>query len=226
MPCCAARKFALLLNASPIPVLPVKRGYHHHPLFLTAGSPLGRISSFHPQILHFMEKINPKLKCFLGKRALTKRRLHFWHHLVLSSSPHEWANESCSVTFDSLRPHRLYSPWNSPGQNTGVGSLSFLQGIFPTQGWNPGLPHCGQILYQLSHQGKPKKLEWVAYPFSSGSSWPRNQTGVSCIAGGFFSNRATREAHINKGKKVAVFFRVSESVSLSVMSASLWLPGL
>ena len=45
-----------------------------------------------------------------------------------------------------------YSPWNSPGQNTGVGSLSLLQGIFPTQGSNPGLLHCWQILYQLSHR--------------------------------------------------------------------------
>ena len=49
-------------------------------------------------------------------------------------------------------PHGLYSPWNSPGQNTGVGSLSFLQGIFPTQGLNPGLPYCRRILYQLSHK--------------------------------------------------------------------------
>ena len=47
--------------------------------------------------------------------------------------------------------HGLYSPWNSPGQNTGVGSLFLLQGIFPTQGLNPGLPHCRWILYQLSH---------------------------------------------------------------------------
>ena len=44
-------------------------------------------------------------------------------------------------------------PWNSPGQNTGVGTLSLLQGIFPTQGLNPGLLHCRQIVYQLSHQG-------------------------------------------------------------------------
>jgi len=51
-----------------------------------------------------------------------------------------------------------------------------------------GLPHCRQILYQLSHKGSPGILEWVAYPFSSGSSQPRNQTGVSCIAGGFFTN--------------------------------------
>ena len=56
---------------------------------------------------------------------------------------------------DSLRPHVLYSPWNSPGQNTGVGSLSLLQGIFPTQGSNPGLLHYRQILYQLSHKGSP-----------------------------------------------------------------------
>jgi len=57
--------------------------------------------------------------------------------------------------------------WDSPGWNTGVGSLSLLQEILPTQGSNPGLPCCGQILYQLSHQGSPRILEWVAYPFSS-----------------------------------------------------------
>ena len=62
----------------------------------------------------------------------------------------------------SLRPRGLYSPWNSPGQNTGVGSLSLPQGIFPTQELNPGLPHCRQILYQLSHKGSPRILEWVA----------------------------------------------------------------
>ena len=57
------------------------------------------------------------------------------------------------------------SPWNSPGQNTGVGSLSFLSWgwIFPTQGSNSGLSHCRQILYQLSHKGTPRILEWVAY---------------------------------------------------------------
>ena len=55
----------------------------------------------------------------------------------------------------SLPPHGLYSPWNSPGQNAGVGSLSLLQGICPTQGLNPGLPHCRRILYQLSHKRSP-----------------------------------------------------------------------
>ena len=73
-----------------------------------------------------------------------------------------------------LRPHGFYSPSNSPGQNTGVDSLSLLQGIFPTLRLNPGLPHCGQILYRLSHKGSPKILDWVAYPFSSRSSQPRN----------------------------------------------------
>ena len=77
-----------------------------------------------------------------------------------------------------MQPRGLYSPWDSPGQNTGVGSLSLLQEIFPTQGSNPGLPHCRQILYQLGHKGSPRILEWVAYPFSRGSSQPRNQTRV------------------------------------------------
>ena len=67
-------------------------------------------------------------------------------------------------------------------------ALSLLQGIFPTQGLNPGLPHCRRILYQLSHKGSPRILEWVAYPFSRGSSRPRDRTGVSCIAGRFFTN--------------------------------------
>ena len=62
---------------------------------------------------------------------------------------------------DSLQPHRLYSQWNSPGQNTGVGSRSLLQGIFPTQALNPSLPHCRQIVYQMSPQGslKPKEID-------------------------------------------------------------------
>ena len=79
-------------------------------------------------------------------------------------------SESCSVVSDSSQPHGLYSPWNSPGQNTGVGSCSLLWGIFPTQGSNLGLLPCRWILYQLNHQGSPRILEWVAYPFSSGFS--------------------------------------------------------
>ena len=83
-------------------------------------------------------------------------------------------SESLSVVSNPLQPHGPYSPWNSLGQNTGVGSLSLLQGSFLTQGLDPGLLHCRQILHQLSHKGSPGILEWVDYPFSSGSSRPRN----------------------------------------------------
>ena len=68
----------------------------------------------------------------------------------------EWKSLSLS---DCLWPHGLYSQWNSPGQNTGVGSLFLLQGILSTQRCNPGLPHCRQILYKLSHKGSP--LSWL-----------------------------------------------------------------
>jgi len=104
--------------------------------------------------------------------------------------------DSGSVMSDSLRPHRLYTPWNSPGQNSGVGSPSFLQ-IFSTQRSNPGLPHCRRILYQLSRKGSPRIMEWMASPFSGRSSQPRNWTGVSCIASRFFTNWAMGEALMN-----------------------------
>ena len=65
----------------------------------------------------------------------------------------------------TLRPLGIYSPWNSLGQNTGVGSLSVFHGLFPTQGSNPGLPHCMQILYQLSH--KETQEHWSGWPIPS-----------------------------------------------------------
>ena len=73
--------------------------------------------------------------------------------------------QSCLTLCD---PKGHSSPWNSPGQNTGVGSLSLLQGIFLTQGLNPGLQHCRWIIYQLNYKGSPRILEWVAL-FSSSS---------------------------------------------------------
>ena len=97
-------------------------------------------------------------------------------------------------------PARLLSPWSSPGQNPGVGSCSLLQGIFPIQGSNPGLAHCRQILNHLSHQRRSLRiLEWVAHPFSRGSSQPRNRTQVSCTGGGFFTSWSTRAAHLHCG---------------------------
>ena len=69
-----------------------------------------------------------------------------------------------------------------------LGSRSLLQGIFPTQGWDPGLPHCRWTVYQLSHQETPRILEWVAIPFSRGTSKVRDRTQVSHIADGFFTS--------------------------------------
>ena len=88
-------------------------------------------------------------------------------------------SESYSAVSDSLQPCGLYSPWNSPGKNTRVGSLSLLQGTFPTGGLNPGLPHCSWILYKLSCKRSPRILEWVTYPFSSKSSVQFSHSVVS-----------------------------------------------
>ena len=88
-------------------------------------------------------------------------------------------------------------------------AFPFSRGIFPIQGSNPGLLHCRWILYQLSHQGSPRILEWVAYPFSRRSSRPKNQTGVSCIAGGFFTNWATREAPIKGREEANLPYRIT-----------------
>ena len=73
---------------------------------------------------------------------------------------------SLSVVTDSLRPYglqptRLLCPWDFPGKSAGVGCHFLLQEIFPTQGLNPGLPHCRQTLYHLSHQGSPIYLNYV-----------------------------------------------------------------
>ena len=117
---------------------------------------------------------------------------------------------------DSLWPHGLYSPWDSPGQNTRIfipdfpkywSSISLLQGIFPTWGSNPCLPHYRQILYQLSHKGSPRILEWVAYPFSSESSQSRSWT--SHFAGRFFTSWAIREA--SDGSNMIVFAHIAFS---------------
>ena len=95
--------------------------------------------------------------------------------------------ESRSVMSDSATPWTIQSMEFS-SQNTRVGCLSLLQGLFPTQESNPGLPHCKWNLYQLSHKGSPSTLEWVASPFSRGSSRPRNRTGTSGTTGRFFAS--------------------------------------
>ena len=112
---------------------------------------------------------------------------------------------------------RLYSPWNSPGQSARVGIYSLLQEIVPTQGSNPGLLHCRRILYQLSRKGSPRILEWAAFPFSRGSSWPRNQTRDSWTTGRFFTNWAIREAH-----EISTIWIQSKYSSICVVQLVQW----
>ena len=107
--------------------------------------------------------------------------------LVPQPCPTLWDPIYCSLPGSSVHG-------DSPGKNIGVGCHACLQGIFPTQGSNLGLLHYRWILYCLSHQGSPRILEWVAYPFSRGTSWPRNRNRASWIAGGFSTSWATREA--------------------------------
>ena len=130
-------------------------------------------------------------KALFANKEEGKRQVATWK--IFHLDPLKWK---------SLSHVRLFvTPWiiqsaefSRPEYWNGLGSRSLLQVIFPTQGSNPGLLHGRQILYQVSHQGSPRILEWVAYPFTSRSSWPRNQIGVSCIAGRFFINWAIREA--------------------------------
>ena len=160
--------------------------------------------------LLFLPSVLPSINVFSSESALLIRWPKYWSFSISPSSEYsglisfriDWlifllstgpSDVSLSITIqkhcksivsDSLQPARLLFPWNSPGRNTGVGSLSLLQGIFLTPGPNPGLPHCKHILYQPSHQGSPGILERVAYPFSSGSSDPGIEPRSSCIAGG------------------------------------------
>ena len=120
------------------------------------------LNSAEPACFPKMHPLDKSLLPWLGTEGIKghgeTRHSTNWVHIVCICM--HWIikqskSESCSVVSDSLWPHGLYSPWNSPGQNTGVGSLSLLQGIFPTQGSNPGLLNCRRILYQLSHKGSP-----------------------------------------------------------------------
>ena len=95
----------------------------------------------------------------------------------------EWVSESRSVVSNSLHPHGLYSSWNSPGQYTGVGNLSLLQGIFPTQGSSPDLPHCRWILYQLSHREVHESRSVLSNSlWPHGLNSPGQNTGVGSLS--------------------------------------------
>ena len=153
-------------------------------------------------------------------RAILKTMAWVCERKVAQSCPTLCDPMDCSPTGSSVHG-------DSPGENTGVGFHALLQGIFPMQGWNPGLPCCGQILYQLSHQEGPRILEWVACPFSRGSSQPRSRTGVSFTAGWFFTNWVTREApawvyrDLNKWKSVCLSLSLVWVLHIASRSTSL-----
>ena len=110
-----------------------------------------------------------------------------------------WAVLNLSVVSDSLQNHgpqhaRLLCPWGVSRQECWSGLPCSPPGDLPNPEIEPGLLLCRLILYQLNHQGSPRIWKWVACPFSRGSSRPRNWTGVSCIAGRFFTSWAIREA--------------------------------
>ena len=134
------------------------------------------------------------------KKSAPTDHIKIWLHLYGMTKKGKLinSNESHLVMSSTLGPHGLYTVHGIlQARILEWAAFPFSRGrreTFSTQGSNSGLLHCWQVLYQLSHKGSPRILEWVAYPFSSGSSPLRNWTGVSCIAGGFFTDWAIREA--------------------------------
>ena len=121
----------------------------------------------------------------VGKQERLKGYAYLWEmHTFITG---KWKCESCSVWLCDAMDCMVHGI---------LQTRMLVWQAFPSPGDlpNPGLPHCRWILYQRSHKGSPRTLEWVACPFYSESSWPRNQTGVSCIVGRFFTKLAIREA--------------------------------
>ena len=144
------------------------------PIHLLSFSDLVMSDSLQPHGLQHTRLLCPSLSPGVCSNSCS---LSQWCNPTISSSatpffscPQSFlasVSKSRSVVSDFLRPHGLYSPWNSLGQSTGVGCLSLLQGVFPAQGLNPGLPHCGRILYQLNHKGSPSQHQGVFHWVSS-----------------------------------------------------------
>ena len=121
--------------------------------------------------------------CFLRCLRLVEKN----KHALQTMRSFESESESHSVVSDSATPG-LYSPWNSPGQNTGVGSPSLFQGIFPTQGSNPGLPHCRLDSLPAEPQRKPYKsfrnprtLDFLAFIFLHWSFSKEKKKNIAAV---------------------------------------------
>ena len=125
-----------------------------------------------------MQKIKTTFSKFT---AVVVRQLLYWSGLPFPS-PRDLPDPGIKPRYPTLQVNSLPAEPPEKPKNSSVGTLSLLQGIFPTQGSNPGLPQCRWFLYQLSHKISPRIPDWVAYSFSSGSSQPWNQTRVSGMA--------------------------------------------
>ena len=116
---------------------------------------VNNITVYHFYISFFFQKVIKRFKFLLIAITYLTAIITLGQGFLKSES------ESCLVVSSSLGPHGLYNPWNSPGQNTEVGSLPLLQWIFPTQESDQGLLYCRRILYQLSYQGFLRQVNFL-----------------------------------------------------------------
>ena len=133
---------------------------------------------------------------------------------------------SSSLQPQGLYPARLLCPWNSPGKNIGVHCHSLLQGIFPTQGSNPGLQHCRHILFHLSHQGSPQYDIWKSgYSTYTGDLrmqflgfiWSQNSPSLKCKLWFFCPEKCTDA----KASLVCLWLQESHSLGAHPQPGSL-----
>ena len=136
---------------------------------LPQGDFCGHITNLDCQCL-FISSQSPRRWKVWASKSNVAHSFHFFFN-----STNLWVSESCSVLSDSLWPHRLYSAWNSPGQNTGVGSCSLLQGIFPIQGLNPVSHIAGGFFTSWTTREAKQIFRVPSLCQHCGRSWIHNQ---------------------------------------------------
>ena len=131
------------------------------------------------------------VSCIATPNKVNKNTFHYRSRYYRSENTH--AKVKVASVSDSLWRHGVYSPWNSPGQNTGVGSRSFSMGSSQPRNRSRS-PTLQADSLPAKPPGNPKNTGVGSLFLLQRSSGPRKRTGVSCIAGGFFTSWATSEA--------------------------------